>query len=99
MGKIYKNQTALTIKLDTKTILENVQTALIKYKKPNGAIGSFSGSIGGGHYGTLITYDVLSADDLDQSGKWTFWAHITFTNGKIVPGERVFVKIYEEGNS
>ena len=92
MGKIYKNQTALRIILDTGITLANVQNALIKYRKPDKSTGQFPGQTDQ----KTIYYDIQSVTDLDQDGPWIFWAHVTFNNGTVVPGEPATEKVYIE---
>ena len=93
MGKIYKNQTALRIELDTNIDLSDASSALIKYKKPSGTTGSFTATI----TGEKVYYDIVSSSDLDEDGTWTFWSYVTFTSGTVAPGEAVSVKVYNEG--
>ena len=94
MGKIYVNQTALTIELDTNEDITG-STCLIKYRKPSGTEGSWSATITDATNG-IIEYEV-SADDIDEAGRWVFWAYVTFSNGTKLPGEAVIEEIYEEG--
>jgi hypothetical protein len=96
MGKIFKGQTALKIEVLTGTDLTLATDQEIKFIKPSGATGSFAATVSDAT-GGIIYYDVDSADDLDQSGEWTFWAYITFPSG-VVPGEASKVEIYEEGD-
>lgn len=93
MGKIYKNQTALRITLETYITLVSATTTLIKYKKPSGATGNWIATVAG----STIYYDIGSSADLDEDGTWTMWSHITFTGGTVVPGEPATVKVYIEG--
>jgi len=94
MAKIYKNQTALTLILDTGQTLTG-STVAIKYKKPSTATGSWTGSISSTS-SQWIEYAIQSGD-LDESGDWVFWAYVTLVGGTIVPGEPVTVTVYEEG--
>lgn len=95
MGKVYKGQTAVTI---TATVKQDVTgaTCLIKYKKPSRDTGSFAATIITAATG-VIRYTASSISDLDESGIWTFWAHITFSDGTIAAGEAYTRTIYAEG--
>lgn len=99
MGKIFIGQTKLDITLLTNTVLTGVTTALIKYKKPDLTPGSWTATVVGGLDAAhgKITYEV-QAGDIDQAGKWVFWAHITYSDGKIIEGECDSVTIYTAGD-
>lgn len=97
MGKIYKNQTELTIRLDTGVDLSAAATSKIKYKKPSGATGEWTATVYDVTNG--IIQKILSlTTDLDQAGAWTFWAYITFTDGYSAPGEPSILDVFEEGS-
>jgi len=93
MGKIYKNQTALKIQLDTEIALADT-TVKIKYKKPDKSVGQWVGTIVNS---TVIEYEIVSQNDLDLAGVWWFWSHVTFPSGKSAPGEAISERIYTEG--
>jgi len=95
MGKVYVGQTAAQI---TATVDQDVTggTCLIKYKKPDGTTGSFAATIITAATG-VIRYVIASADDLDQAGKWKFWAYVTFTDGTVAAGEPYKRIIYNQG--
>jgi len=92
MGKIYKNQTALTIQLTTHIDIADA-TASIKYRKPSGTEGEWPGNIIDAANGT-IQYLIQSADDLDEAGSWIFWAHVVFATGEIALGEPFKINVY-----
>lgn len=96
MGKVYKNQTELTIRLDTGVDLTTAASQLIKYKKPDGTASYWTATV----YDTTngIIQKVLSlTTDLGQAGAWTLWAYVTFTDGYSAPGEPVILDVFEEG--
>lgn len=95
MGKIYKGQTALTIILTCGADITGA-TAKIGYKKPSGITGTWDATITDAING-VIQYEIQSANDIDESGRWTFWAEITFAAGTWLPGEAVTKFIYEKG--
>ncbi len=94
MGKIYVGQTALRFQLTTDV---NVTGALcqIKHKKPDGTEALWSGIISDADIGVFY-YDIQSGD-LDQSGDWIMWAHVTFEDLTYAPGEPTTVEVYSEG--
>jgi len=95
MGKIFKGQSALRITLKTFTDLEDVVSAVIKYQKPDGITGEFAAAVGDTAKG-VIFYEVIEGD-IDISGWWSFWAFVTFADGRTAAGEAVKVYIWNEG--
>lgn len=96
MGKIYVGQTALRIQL-TANIDISSATTNIKYQKPDGTVGQWDASILDKDRGSIF-YDVVDSTILDQEGEWIVWAYVTFSNGKVAPGEPVILNIYSEGD-
>lgn len=96
MGKIYVDQTALKIDLDTGINLDTgVDNVYIKYQKPgNETILQWNGGV---EDTTHIT-KILSGGEIDTKGDWTFWAYVDFTDGSEAPGEPVIVAVHTEGN-
>ena len=90
--KVYRKQDNLTIKLNTGVRLENITTALIKYIKPNGTQGQWTGVSDG----TAISYN-FTPSDLDPAGLWTVWVHITFADTSVSIGEASTFRVYEQG--
>ena len=97
MNKVYKGQTELKLRVDVGVDIQGATSTLIKYKKPDGSTGSFAASIEDAFEG-IIFYDVLSSNDLDVVGKWTFWAYIVFLNGNEAPGCPYTLEVFEEGS-
>ena len=95
MGKIYKNQTALRITLKTFTDLEDVSLAVIKYRKPDNKTGEFAAAVGDMAKG-VIFHEVIEGD-IDISGWWSFWAFVTFADGRTAVGEAAKVYVWQEG--
>ena len=96
MGRIYKGQSALTIRLTVGQDITSANPVLVKYKKPSGVEGSWTASIADATEGT-ISYTMADTDQIDEIGLWTFWAHVTFADGKVAPGEPVEKWVYDEG--
>jgi hypothetical protein len=95
MGRIFKGQTALRITLKTFTDLEDVLNAAIKFCKPNGKTGEFSAAVGDAAKGTIF-HECIEGE-IDVSGWWSFWAFITFSDGRTAAGEVAKVYVWQEG--
>lgn len=96
MGKIYVDQTALKIDLDTGIDLTiGVDSVYIKYVKPSTEVAAqWAGSI----EDTTHVTKILSGGEIDEPGDWKFWAYVNFNDGTEAPGEPVIVRVYQEGN-
>ena len=95
MKHIYKNQTALRLSLVTGVEFENGDSAEIKYKKPDGTVGTFPAAIS---QDGIIFHDFTDPDEIDQTGWWKFWAFVTFSDERTAAGKSVSVHVYEEGS-
>ena len=95
MSRIFKGQTALRITLKTFTDLEDVISAVIKYRKPNKKTGEFSAAVGDAVKG-IIFHECIEGE-IDVSGWWVFWAFITFADGRTAAGQAAKVFIWNEG--
>jgi len=81
MNKVYVNDVGTVILLDTGVDLSG-GTLSIKYRKPDGATGSWSGTIANTSSGAGkgISYTTV-AGDLSVSGAWKLQAHAVLPNG------------------
>ncbi len=95
MGKIYKNQGALTISLTTGVNITGA-TCSVAYRKPSGVKGSWAGSITDATDG-VFSYTMVDNNQIDEAGKWTFWADVTFADTTHAVGEAVFEDVYLPG--
>jgi hypothetical protein len=95
MGKIFKGQSALRIILKTFIDLEGIISAVIRYRKPNGKCGEFSAGVSDTAKG-LIFHEWLEGE-IDVSGWWSFWAFVTFADGRTAAGETAKVFVWDEG--
>ena len=95
MGKIFKAQTALRITLKTFTDLEDISTAVIRYCKPDKTTGELSATVSDTSKGTIF-HEVIEGE-IDISGWWSFWAFVTFADGRTAAGETAKVFIWEQG--
>ena len=96
MGKIYVGQTKLTMNATLGIDITNATPTLIKYIKHSGTTGSFVATITDAANG-IITKSSWLTTDLDESGPWVLWGHITDSSGKVVAGEAWTEHIYNEG--
>ena len=94
MSKIFKLQGALRLQLNTGVVLTTATDLKIKYTKPSGTSSSWTGTISG----TMSIYKDMVGTELDESGEWTFWAYVTFSDGRKAAGEAVRIMVYDEGN-
>jgi alpha/beta superfamily hydrolase len=95
MGKIFSGQSALRITLKTFIDLEGITTAVIKYRRPGGSAGEFAAGVGDAAKG-VIFHECLEGE-IDVSGWWSFWAFITFADGRTAAGEATKVFVWNEG--
>ena len=95
MGKIFKNQSALRITLNTFIDLEGVISAVIKYRKPDGKTGELAAAVGDTANG-IIFHECIEGE-IDVSGWWAFWAFVTFADGRTAAGETAKVYVWKEG--
>jgi hypothetical protein len=101
MGKIYQNQPfkieATFIEevngVDTPVIITGLPVAF-NFIAPDGTEGTFIGVVTDGEAGKA-EYEV-PADTLEQSGRYTFYAVVTFANGE-VPAEPQELILYQRG--
>lgn len=91
---VYKAQSALKIRLETNIDLTDATIMKIKYRKPSSEEGAWNAS----KDGTKIYRDMVDSDDIDESGTWVFWAHVTFAGGREAPGNPFQKHIKLEGH-
>jgi len=96
MAKIYLGQTDLTIYLNTGKDITGATSVKVMYKKPDETEGEFIGTIDNATQG-IIKYVVTNANDLDQLGRWFFWAKIVNAQGKISIGNPDTILMEQEG--
>jgi len=95
MGRVFKGQSALRITLKTFINLQGIEKAVIRYSKPNGKSGEFPATVGDAEQGTIL-YECIEGD-IDVSGWWSFWAFITFADGRTAAGQAAKVYVWKEG--
>ena len=76
-------------------MLGTLESAVIKYRKPNGSKGELAAAVGNTETG-IIFHEVIEGE-IDVSGWWAFWAFITFGDGRTAAGEAAEVYIWNEG--
>jgi hypothetical protein len=95
MGRIFRGQSALRITVKTFTDLEDINSAVIKCRKPDGSAGEFAAGVGDMAKG-VIFHECLEGE-IDMAGWWAFWAFITFADGRTAAGEATKVYVWQEG--
>jgi len=96
MNKVYVNQSALRIQMDTLQDVSDAGTVQIKYIKPDGTTGTWAASKISDE-NTKIYYD-LTGTELDQAGIWILYAYATFSDLRSAPGEPYRMRVYAEGS-
>lgn len=90
MSKIYVDQ-PYRLKLQTGTDLSSAQTVQIKYQKPSGTTGTFSGTVASS---TQIYHDLTGTEN-NEDGEWLFQSDAQYlSNGEYYPGETWKVKVW-----
>ncbi len=95
-GKVYKNQDYLRIRVHVGETLSDA-TAIIKYKDPNSDTGDWAVTVENELEG-IVYRDFTASNSLGVSGTWTFWSYVTFSDGRVAPGEPFTELIYDEGS-
>jgi len=95
MGRIFARQSALRITMKTFCDLDGIEQAVIKYRKPDKSVGQFPAAVGDTANG-VIFHEVIEGE-IDVSGWWSFWAFVTFDDGRTAAGEASKVYIWQEG--
>jgi hypothetical protein len=95
VNKVYCGQSALRIILKTFTDLEGIISAVIKYRKPDGTMGSFAAGVVDSGKG-IIFHECIEGE-LDMPGWWVFWAFVTFGDERTAAGEAAKVFVWDEG--
>lgn len=96
-GKIYKNQTALRIRLKTGIDLTDATTVYIKYIKPETqTAGQWTAVIDGDASAGIIYFDITLTTQIDEEGVWKWWSYVVFNDGREAPGEMVEERVYPE---
>jgi hypothetical protein len=96
MSRVYKGQSALRLTVKTFTDLEGLNSAVIKYRKPDGSAGEFGAGVGDEAKG--VVFHECIEGEIDMAGWWALWALITFADGRTAAGEAARVCVWEEGN-
>ena len=94
MGRIYVNQTDLTISLTTNKDLTGATSLKIVYKSPQGVSGEWNAVMQDAPSG-IIKYDIVAP--LSEPGVWRIWAKVINSSGKLMVGEPTQFMVYNEG--
>jgi len=95
MFKVFKGQTALRLTLETCVDLEGINSACIKYRKPDKSLGCFAAGVSDAAAGKIF-HECLEGE-IDQSGWWAFWAFVEFADGRTAAGEAAKLFVWKEG--
>jgi hypothetical protein len=96
MGNIYKSQSGFRLKLITFCELIDIKSAVIKYNKPDGRRGEWPAYVVDFDNG-IISHECIEGE-IDMSGWWSFWAFVTFDDGRTAVGESAKVYVWREGS-
>ena len=97
MDKVYLNQSALRIRLNTFQELSEATVTQIKYRDPNGNTGTWNATVDSSDTAWLYYDLVLNPLDLNNLGIWTVWAYVTFSDLRSAAGEPYPFRVFAEG--
>jgi hypothetical protein len=89
-NKVYVGDIGTEIILDAKEDISTATTVEIRYKKPDGTTGAWTGAV----YDTTKGRYVTVSGDLDQAGSWYLQLYVVLPSWS-GHGETVAVTIYE----
>lgn len=96
MANIHVGQTAIRLQFKIGLDISLANSIELRFYKPNGMMGSFPASILDASVGEVY-YDVQSETDLDDTGYWTFWVHVWFSDNTELDSDPIKVSIFEPG--
>ena len=96
MGRIYQGQSSLRLVLNTYVDLTGIQSATIRFTKPDGSTGELDAGAPNPEEG-LVSHEFVEGE-LDAAGWWRFWAFVTFADGRTAAGEAARVHVWREGS-
>jgi len=96
MAKIYVNQSALRLQLNTTIDLTLATSIRLKYLKPSStvAVSVVAGVLDA--VKGIVIYD-FHEGELNEAGNWTFWVDVTFSDGRNAPSIPVKIRVWPEG--
>ena len=89
----YTNTVGLKIVLDTKIDLSDISAAIIKCRKPDKTIESWSAEVDTDN--TSYIYHVTKIGDLDQEGDYELQAYIEYSDGSHFYGDIAVLTVKE----
>jgi hypothetical protein len=98
MSKIYVGQTKLKLTLEVGVDITGHSTNQIRFERPDGTRGHFVAVVDQVNPG-IISYTVQNQSDLNQAGRWIFWAQITYADTKVSIGRPALININREGDN
>jgi hypothetical protein len=93
--KIFVGQSALRVVVKTFCDLSGYVSVSIKYRKPDGKCGVFPAGVADAAKGVLV--HECGEGDIDKAGWWSFWANVTFGDGRTAAGAAEKIFVWKEG--
>jgi len=75
---LHKGDIGAVIRLTTDLDISGASALSVKYRKPSGTTGSWTGTLNGTNN---LQYTTTDADDLDEAGDWSFQGLVTGVSG------------------
>lgn len=91
--KLYRGQTNFKLILQTGSVIVDVASAHIKFKKPDQTLGEWVAVVNVRNLEKTFTIDESGL----ESGKYTLWCHIVHTTGLVSISESASLTIHEPG--
>lgn len=77
--------------------MEYVGHIELRYYKPDGTFGIFEDVVVSDTQRGVVYYQVKSASELNDTGKWRFWIYVVFNDKSPLSFKPVYLDIYEQG--
>ncbi len=94
MGKVYKNDYGVLVKVKTGTDLTDVVTKQLKVTKPDGREMNWAATVQSPATEGILYYTTVSGD-FDQAGLYKLQAYVTFAGSRF-RGETAVFQIFDE---
>ncbi len=88
-NKVYVGDVNTKIKCDAGVDISTANVITIKYKKPSGTTGNWTGTVADSNYGQYIT----QTDDLDEPGDWVIQPYYELSGGWEGHGEVAILRV------
>lgn len=92
--KLFTNDVGIVFRVWAKTDISLASSILIKVKKPDGTVVSWTASVANDNdYYAVYT---SASGDLDSNGDYLLSLYVTFPDGSIYTGETALITIYNQ---